>query len=118
MLKKLAALVSVPLLALSLAACSAGEGASKEEVTAGMSKALSAELESMGLAGLDQKVVDDYATCIIDKSYDSLSASTRDLIAAGDYESIDEAKVPQKEYDAVTDAVEGCQENLVNALMQ
>ena len=117
MLKKLAALVSVPLLALSLTACS-GEGASKEEVTKGMSKALSAELESMGLSGLDQQVVDDYAKCIIDQSYDSLSASTRDLIADGDYETIDDAKVPQKEYDAVTSAVTDCQEDLVNALMQ
>lgn len=117
MLKKLAALVSVPLLALSLTACS-GSGASKEEVTSGMSKALAGELEAMGLSGLDQKIIDDYAKCIIDESYDSLSGSTRDLIASGDYESIDDAKVPQKEITAVESAVTGCQDTLVDALMQ
>lgn len=115
-MKKLAALVCVPLLALSLTACSSG--ASKEEVTKGMAKAMESELASMGLTGLDSQVIDDYAKCIIDESYDDLSASTRNLIADGDYETIDEAKVPQKEYDAVVNAVTGCQDTVVDALLQ
>lgn len=119
MLKKLAALVSVPLLALSLSACSGDEkGASKEDVTKGMSKALESYLDSMGLSGLDKSIVDDYAKCIIDESYDSLSADTRETIAKGDFKDIDSAKVPEKEADAIDKAVTDCQDTLIESMMQ
>ena len=122
MLKKLAALVSVPLLALSLSACSGGgddsAGASKEDVTKGMSKYLKSYLESAGLSGLPDSAVDAYAKCIVDATYDSLSAKSRDLVAKGDLEEMNKAEGSQKEADAVEKAVTDCQDTLMQELMK
>lgn len=117
-MKKLAALVSVPLLALSLAACSGGEGASKEEVTKGLTTTMDSALKGMGLEGLDSKVLEEYVACIVDKSYDKLSASTRDTLAKGSTEDITEMKISQEDSDLLEKSVEGCSDTLVDALLQ
>lgn len=117
-MKKLAALVSVPLLAFSLAACSGGDGASKEEVTKGLTTTMDSTLQEMGLSGLDSKILDEYVTCIIDKSYDSLSPSARDTLAKGSTEDITDMKISKEDSDLLEKNVEACSDTLVNALMQ
>ncbi|MBR6459613.1 MAG: hypothetical protein IKS49_05570 [Actinomycetaceae bacterium] len=117
-MKKLAALVSVPLLALSLAACSGGDGASKEDVTKGLTKTMDYAVKQMGLDGLESSVLEEYVTCIVDKSYDELSPATRDTLAKGSTEDITEMKISQEDSDLLEKNVEACSDTLVNALLQ
>ena len=116
-MKKLAALVTVPFLAFSLAACSTGDGASKEEVTKGLTTTMGTTLENMGIGDLDSTVVEKYVSCSVDKSYDELSPATRDTLAKGATEDITEMKISQEDSDLLEKNVEACSDTLVEALL-
>lgn len=113
-MKKLAALISVPLLALSLTACSGdgdgsgnSDGASKEDVKKGLIKTY----ESAGYPGDD---LDSFVGCMIDKSYDSLSVEARNTLAEGitmdDPDAQKKLQVSDKDDDILNEAFSDCQE--------
>lgn len=119
MKSKVAALAASGLLAFSLAACSGGaaQTATKAEVTDGLVKALQTELEEQGLAGIEDAVISDYAECIVDKSYDSLSDATRSVLAKGSNEDIADLEISETDASTLEDNIAACQDTLIDALI-
>ena len=113
---KLTAALVAPLLALGLSACSGG-GTSQEQMSQGLTKALTSELEKANLAGLDESIVNDYSTCIVEKSWDKISDETRSVIAKGATESLEDAAIAEKDAKVLEDNVKACQEVIVNAII-
>lgn len=113
---KLTAALVAPLLALGLSACSGG-GTSQEQMSEGLTKALTSELEKANLAGLDESIVKDYSTCIVEKSWDKISPDTRSAIAKGATESLEDAAISEADAKVLEENVQACQEVIVNAII-
>lgn len=113
---KLTAALVAPLLALGLSACSGG-GTSQEQMSQGLTKALTSELEKANLAGLDESIVKDYSTCIVEKSWDKISADTRSVIAKGATESLEDAAISEADAKVLEENVQACQDVIVDAII-
>ena len=118
---KITALIATPLLALSLTACSSGDAApavevTKENVTAGLAKALQAQLKEQNLASLDETIVQDYATCIVDKTWTKLSDEGKALLAKGNNESIADSEISEEDGNLIQKNVSACQDVLIKSM--
>lgn len=115
---KIAALVAAPLLVLSLAGCSGSDTAdtTQEEMSAGLTKALSSELAKKEITNLDEAILQDYADCVVEKSWDLISADTRSVIAKGATESLEDAEISAEDGKILEDNTVKCVDVVVEAL--
>ncbi len=89
-LKKLSTLLMVPALAVALAACGGSEKPSKDDVKAGLTQAMENELGT-GSSAEEQEAANELLGCLVDETYDKVSAETLQALADGkDPESISE----------------------------
>ncbi|MBR5950641.1 MAG: hypothetical protein IKZ87_04330 [Actinomycetaceae bacterium] len=144
MYKKIASLTAIPFLIFSLSACAnTGEETgeeierpqvsnetpseaptsttSKTAVTQGLLIMTKKELEKEGLADFvknNPKAMEDYVSCIADKSYDSLSEETRQTIAQAANEDTTDARISKDDSTLLKKNMESCSDVLANSSMQ
>lgn len=122
-MKKLATITLASLLAFSCSACSSEEDASKEEVVAGLQKIVEPTLAEQTIAEggelnsevFNSEVVKPYVECAVDKSYDSLSATTRDQLAKGTSQNIDTLQIAKDDAETLKKNLEGCLDTFTEA---
>ena len=106
-MKKISTLLMVPALAVSLAACGGSSKPSKADVEAGISK-----LFTLGgggeLSAEDQEQTDKLATCIADKTHETMSAEGLQLIADADFENQAEDAMTEDDQTALQEAMMSC----------
>ncbi len=108
-LKKISALLMVPALAVSLAACGGSEKPTKEEVKTGMATAIRDQMGSQADALTDEQM-DSYLSCIVDESYDKVSDETLRSLADGEEPS---ASSDSADAQAFNDAATTCVQTLL-----
>lgn len=112
-LKKISALMMIPALAVSLAACGGSGKPSKEEVKAGITTAVE---EQMGgeASGLTDEQMDQLMTCIVDETYDKASDDTLRSLADGEEP---DASADSEDAQIFTDASTTCAQQLMEDLV-
>ena len=75
------------------------------------------ELENQNLNGIDESAITEYATCIVDKSFDSLSDDTRNVLAKGASEDIADLEISEEDADTLEENITACQDTLIDALI-
>jgi len=100
-----ALLITLP---MSLAACGGGSKPSKADVKAGYEKAVKAQASKSGIKVPDA-LLDKMAGCIIDKTYDKVSAASLNSIKKGDTDSKGQIKVKSDDKSKFESASTACQ---------
>ncbi|MDO4887970.1 MAG: hypothetical protein Q3979_04590 [Actinomycetaceae bacterium] len=112
-MKKISALLAVPFLAVSLAACGGSDGGnvSKEQFVDGFTKALS-EAGGVDVSGENAESIKRYGGCVYDEIKDDVSGDTLKAIADGDTEK----NISKDDRDTLTESVQKCSQELIGDL--
>ncbi|KNX36109.1 hypothetical protein [Luteipulveratus halotolerans] len=100
-MRRTAALALAATIPFGLAACGGGDKPSKGEVKAGYAKVASSRVGASAQNPEFKKSMDKFTGCIVDKTYDDLSADTLNAIKDGDTDA-DISKDDEKKIDKAT----------------